>query len=139
MNLLRMGVRRCPDKRHLAPFKPVWQELSIGMDILLRGEREVLPKALVGEALDIAHKGHMGIVKTKHFLRASVWFPTMDAQAEALVKRCLPCQAVTPEIHREPLQMTPLPNEPWETVAADIFGPLPNGDKVLVVKCLRSK
>ena len=139
MNLLRAGVRRCPEERHLAPFKSIWQELSIGMGILLRGERVVLPQALVGEALDIAHKGHMGIAKTKHFLRTSVWFPKMDAQAEALVKRCLPCQAVTPETHREPLQMTPLPNEPWETVAADIFGPLPNGDKILVAKCLRSK
>ena len=139
MSLLRAGVRRCPEKRHLAPYKPIWQELSIGLGILLRGERVVLPQALVGEAVDIAHKGHMGIAKTKQLLRSTVWFPKMDARAEAHVKQCLPCQAVTPESHREPLKMTPLPDEPWEMVAADIFGPLPNGDKVLVVKCLRSK
>ena len=35
--------------------------------------------------------------------------------------------------------MTPLPAEPWQLVAADIFGPLPSGEKVLVLKCLRSK
>ena len=65
MSLLRAGVRRCPEKHHLAPYKPIWQELSIGLGILLRGERVVLPQALVGEAVDIAHKGHMGIAKTK--------------------------------------------------------------------------
>ena len=35
--------------------------------------------------------------------------------------------------------MTPLPPLPWQLVAADIFGPLPGGEKVLVLKCLRSK
>ena len=35
--------------------------------------------------------------------------------------------------------MTPLPPQPWQLVAADIFGPLPGGEKVLVLKCLRSK
>ena len=58
---------------------------------------------------------------------------------ESLVKKCLPCQAVTPEPKRDPLFMTPLPAEPWQLVAADIFGPLPSGEKVLVLKCLRSK
>ena len=35
--------------------------------------------------------------------------------------------------------MTALPLEPWQLVAADIFGPLPSGEKILVLKCLRSK
>ena len=35
--------------------------------------------------------------------------------------------------------MTPLPPEPWQLVAADIFGPIPSGEKLLVLKCLRSK
>ena len=139
MALLREGVRRCPKRRHLAPYKPIWQELSIGMGILLRGERVVLPQKLTEEALSIAHKGHMGIGKTKRYLRSSVWFPKMDARVESLIGRCLPCQAVTPEVKREPLVMTPLPEEPWQSVAADIFGPLPTGEKILVVKCLRSK
>ena len=35
--------------------------------------------------------------------------------------------------------MTPLPPEPRQLIAADIFGPLPSGVKVLVLECLRSK
>ena len=63
----------------------------------------------------------------------------MDSLIEAAVNRCIPCQAVTPCPRREPLQMTPLPAEPWQVVAADIFGPLPSGEKILVLKCLCSK
>ena len=139
MGLLRAGVRSCPPDKGLAPFKPIWSELSVGLGILLRGEKVVLPRTLVREALAIAHQGHMGIDKTKRFLRSCVWFPKMDSRVETLIKSCLPCQAVTPESRRDPLRMTPLPPEPWQLIAADIFGPLPSGEKVLVLKCLRSK
>ena len=139
MKLLRAGERPPLNDKRFTPFRPVWSELSIGMDILLRGERVVLPQTLVQEALAIAHQGHMGIGKTKRYLRSCLWFPGMDNHVEKMVKRCLPCQAVTPEPHRDPLRMTALPAEPWQLLAADIFGPLPSGEKVLVLKCLRSK
>ena len=139
MRLLRAGERPPLNDKRFTPFRPVWSELSIGMDILLRGERVVLPQTLVQEALAIAHQGHMGIGKTKRYLRSCLWFPGMDNHVEKMVKRCLPCQAVTPEPHRDPLRMTALPAEPWQLLAADIFGPLPSGEKVLVLKCLRSK
>ena len=140
MRLLQAGAVKCPaDDKRLAPFKPVWAELSVAADILLRGERVVLPQRLTKEALEIAHEGHMGVEKTKRYLRSAVWFPKMDALTERLVKSCIPCQAVTPSLHREPLRMTPLPPEPWQLVAADIFGPLPGGEKILVLKCLRTK
>ena len=41
----------------------------------------------------LAHSGHQGIVKTKRFLRDSVWFPGIDSMVEEAVKGCLPCQA----------------------------------------------
>ena len=94
MKLIRSGVKHCPADSLLAPFKPIWSELSIGMDILLRGERVVLPRTLTSEALAIAHQGHMGISKTKSYLRSAVWFPKMDGKVEAMIKSCLPCQAV---------------------------------------------
>ena len=129
MGLLRAGVRSCPPDKGLAPFKPIWSELSVGLGILLRGEKVVLPRTLVREALAIAHQGHRGIDKTKCFLRSCIWFPKMDSRVETLIKSCLPCQAVTPESRRDPLRMTPLPPEPWQLIAADIFGPLPSGKK----------
>ena len=41
IRLLRSGARSCPaDDNALSAFKPVWPELSIGADLLLRGERK---------------------------------------------------------------------------------------------------
>ena len=137
---LNAGMRTCPTQdKSLTPFKLIWAELSLGDGLLFRGERVVLPRTLVKDAIQLAHEGHMGIQKTKQYLRSCVWFPKMDSLVEAVIRKCIPCQAVTPGTRREPLQMTPLPAEPWQLVAADIFGPLPSGEKILVLKCLRSK
>ena len=43
----------------------------------------------------------------------------MDSLVDFIVKRCTPCQIAKPKFSREPLQMTPLPNEPWEQVSID--------------------
>ena len=43
----------------------------------------------------------------------------MDSPVDSIVKCCVPCQVATPKPSREPLQMTPLPNGPWEQVSID--------------------
>ena len=140
MQLLRSNVQSSPiDDKRLVPFRAIWTELSIGKGFLLRGDQIVLPQSLVKEALAIAHGGHMGVQKTKQYLRSGLWFPKMDSEVESMVRRCIACQAVTSLTRQEPLRKTPLPPLPWQLVAADIFGPLPGGEKVLVLKCLRSK
>ena len=52
---------------------------------------------------------------------------------EALVKECLPCLAAIEANTREPLQMSKLPDGPWEKVSTDFHGPLPSGHYLLVV------
>ena len=43
----------------------------------------------------------------------------MDSLVDSVVKRCIPCQVATLKPSREPLQMTPLPDGPWEQVSID--------------------
>ena len=83
----------------------------------------------------LAHSGHKGIVKAKHFLRDSVWFPGIDRMVEEAVKGCLPCQAANhdPKPVCEPLHMSPLPLGPWHELSVDFCGPFPSGDYLLVV------
>ena len=140
ISTLKAGTKYpCKPRTDMLPFKSIWSSLSVAEGVLLRGDRIVLPKSLVQDALRIAHEGHMGIEKSKKYLRNSVWFPRMDSLMEDEIRKCLPCSAVTPVSRRDPVVMTPLPPEPWQLIAADIFGPLPSGEKVLVMKCLRSK
>jgi hypothetical protein len=117
------------------PFVNVKDELSVCIGLIVRNHRLVLPHSLQSQAIDLAHVGHQGIVKTKLLLREKVWFPCIDKIVEQKVKTCLPCQAVTTDTHRhpEPLIMTPLPDAPRQEVAVDFVGPFPSGELLLVV------
>ena len=84
-------------------------------------------------ALDIAHEGHIGMPKTKALVRTKVWFPGIDKSIETMIHECLPWQATTPEERREPLNMSELPEGPWQHVSMDFCGPLPTGEYLLVI------
>ncbi|KAF7687611.1 hypothetical protein HF521_014839, partial [Silurus meridionalis] len=95
--------------------------------------RIVMPKTLQQRALELAHEGHQGLVKTKQLLREKVWFPRINKQAEHLLLDCIPCQASSTQIKHSPLQMSELPEGPWQNVSVDFCGPFPSGDYLLVI------
>ena len=109
-------------------------ELSLAHkdNIILKGQRIVLPEALQNRAVKIAHAGHQGIVKTMALLQEKVWFKNMQPLVEENIKNCYTCQISTHKPAREPLQMSQLPAAPWAEVSAD-FGHLQNGKYLLVV------
>ena len=116
-------------------FKTIRDELSFcdETDILLRGDKIVIPRSLQTKVIDIAHEGHQGLIKTKKLLREKVWFPYIDRSVESKVKSCLACQATTPVTNTEPLNMSPLPKSPWSELSIDFGGPYPSGESILVV------
>jgi len=83
----------------------------------------------------LAHSGHQGIVKTKRFLRDSVWFLGIDRMVEKVVKECLPCQATNhdPKPVCEPLHMSTLLLGPLQELSMDYCGSFPSGNYLLVV------
>ena len=121
--------------KDVSQYQQVKQELSISNGVILKGTRIIVPEKLPSRMIMLAHSGHQGIVKTKRFLRYSVWFPGIDKMVEELVKGCLPCQAANhdPKPALEPLQMSPLPQGLSQELFMDFCGPFPNGDYLLVV------
>lgn len=95
----------------LKAYHKLRHELTVNasQEIVLRGNRLVLPHTLYQKATQLAHVGHMGIVKTKQLVREKVWFPSIDAEVEKAVQGCIPCQATTLQHHSEPLKMSHLP------------------------------
>lgn len=83
--------------------------------------------------IDLAHEGHQGIVKTKYRLRSKVWWPCMDKEVERKCRICHGCQAVSDYPPPEPMQKVVPPNGPWQDCGADLLGPLPSGEYLLVV------
>ena len=123
------------NRMELNLFKKVHDELTVSSDskIVLRGSRIVIPTTLRERAIDIAHEGHQGLVKTKKLLREKVWFPGIDNEVQQKIKKCLACQANGPKNSPDPLHMTPLPPKPWHTLNMDFCGPLPTGEYLFVI------
>eukprot|EP00794_Sanderia_malayensis_P014472 gene14472-biopygen11586 len=118
----------------VCPFKSVKDELTINSDnIILRGTRIVVPSALQQRAVDLAHDPHQGLVKTKSLLREKVWFPGIDKITKATVDKCISCQETGKANPPEPLNMTSMPERPWDMVHIDFFGRVPTGEYLLVV------
>ena len=57
----------------------------------------------------------------------------MDKQVELKCRECFECQLVSAPVRPDPISSTRMPDHPWQHIACDILGPLPNGDHVFVV------
>ncbi|CAB3980121.1 Retrovirus-related Pol poly, partial [Paramuricea clavata] len=85
------------------------------------------------QTLALAHRRHLGIVKTKQNLRTKVWWPRLDKQAEQHVKECLTCQISGNPEPPPPLAVIPPPMAPWSCIHVDFYGPAPTGEHLLVL------
>ncbi|XP_055623755.1 uncharacterized protein K02A2.6-like [Toxorhynchites rutilus septentrionalis] len=114
-------------------YRVIANELCELQGVLIRGDRIVVPCSLQEKVLLTAHEGHSGITMMKNHLRSHVWWPKMDAQVEKFVKSGRGCTLVSAPEPPEPLQRSKLPSSPWHTIALDFFGPLPEGQHLMVV------
>lgn len=117
----------------IGAYKTIETELCFSNNILLRGNRIVLPESLRARALELGHEGHPGMTIMKKRLRAKVWWPKMDGQIEKFVKQCKGCTLVGAPNAPEPLRPTELPSKPWQHIAIDFCGPLPSGHHLFVI------
>lgn len=76
-------------------YKRLKDEFSVHNGLVLRRNRIVIPATVRNKAVDLAHLGHHGIVKTKQLIRDKVGFPGIDKMTEETIQNCLPCQVAT--------------------------------------------
>ncbi|XP_015269762.1 PREDICTED: uncharacterized protein K02A2.6-like [Gekko japonicus] len=120
-------VRGWPEKTdpEFAAYATRRDELSAHKGCLLWGDRVVVPHALRQRVLQALHEAHPGIVRMKGLARSYVWWPGIDAEVEAWVKRCQPCQAVRPSPPGAPAQAWESTRTPWSRLHIDFAGPFP--------------
>jgi hypothetical protein len=120
-------------------FKRVFTDLSIsGGGLILMGKRIFIPENLRKRVMELAHEGHQGVTKTTNLLRNRVLFPRIDKSVKDLINTCTVCSMNT-KTNPEPLKMTDCDTQPWTKIAADFFGPLPDGSEILILKDTHSK
>ncbi|XP_042338488.1 uncharacterized protein K02A2.6-like, partial [Plectropomus leopardus] len=103
------------------PYFPFRDELTIEDDIVMKGQRTVVPQSLQKMYVSMLHRGHPGAEATKRRARGIVFWPTMTKDIEEEVQACSVCNSTKPHQQKEPLHLHPVPELPWSTLAADIF------------------
>ena len=115
------------------PYHARKLELSIQDNCILWGSRIIVPKPGREQILSLLHEGHPGISKMKGLARSYVWWPNIDADIEAQVKRCNQCQLNQPSPPIVPMHPWEWPEHPWERIHIDFAGPFMGKMFLLVI------
>ena len=105
-------------------LRPYWQikdDLAIVDDIILFGQRMVIPLAMRNQVMKALHVSHHGQVRTLCRAHQTVYWPNITQENRTMVEqceRCTECQASQPN---QPLVVESHPSRPFESVAADLF------------------
>ncbi len=80
----------------------------------------------------MAHEGHQGVNKNQSLITREGMVRRNQQNGRTTSKSWLACQVATPEVARESLQMSPLPDQAWDEISVD-FAELSTGDYLLVL------
>ena len=89
-------------------------------ELLLFGNRIVVPEELQDDVLEKIHQGHQGILKCRLRATSAGWWPGISKDIENRVKECHTCASRIPQ-RKEPMIASDLPLYPWQKVGADLF------------------
>ena len=70
--------------------------------------------------LNRLHEGHQGVSRSQARARLTLYWPGIDRDIENYIQGCHYCQDHLPFQGKEPLILKPLPERPFQQIAADI-------------------
>lgn len=103
------------------PYWKLRDSLYADGELVLYGQRIVVPPALRRRTLSRLHDSHRGVDATKRRAQQTVFWPGIDADITSTVRACESCQVLQPSQQQEPLLNDDHPSRPFESVSADFF------------------
>ena len=121
--------------KDLEPYIHVKQELSVVEGPIFREQQIILPAALQRKVVKLGHslRHVLGKTKTKQLLGEKYWFPLMNSMIDTAIDQCYECQVATKDSTEEPIKVSSIPSQPWDTVSIDFGGPYPDSHYNLVL------
>ena len=118
-------------KKEVQPYWASRHDLAVISDVLVKGDRIVIPKSLRKDVLSKLHNAHQGMSRSKHRARQTCYWPTMNMEIEKMIQKCNECLHYKPSKKVEELHPHTVPTRPWQKVGTDLFE-LGGNDYVLV-------
>ena len=105
----------------IRPYANVKDLLCIDEDLIVCGQRLLIPRKMRKEVLKLLHSSHQGIERTRQRARQSVYWPGINNDIENTVKTCQECQKLLPSLQKEPMKVEVEPTRPFQSVSTDYF------------------
>ena len=141
--MIKKGQTAIPrqESDNVRKFSPIMHELTLAANgIIMKHDRMVLPTSLQGKAIELAHRGsHPGRSGMERRLRYHFFFHDMFGKVKDFVESCEICSVFVDKKTKEPIRPHEVPKRCWETVAVDLFGPMPSSKHVVVVQDIGSR
>ena len=141
--LVRQGAKTASrdDVDDVRRFNQLLADMTVtGNGIILKDDRMVLPESLHNVAIQLAHRGsHPGQSGIERRLRYHFFFHKMFDKVKQFVRECPACSIFVDKKTKEPITHHAIPEKAWETVAVDLFGPMPSSRHVVVVQDIGSR
>lgn len=105
-------------------LQPYWrhrEELSIVDQVVMYGERIVIPPSLRPNICQNLHSAHQGTTSMSERARATVFWPGISSSIQAIRDKCDTCWRIAPSQPNLPPVEPTIPSIPFEAVAADYF------------------
>ena len=114
-------VSLCNVPEALRQYWKVKEDFCIVDNLILKGDRIVIPSSRRELVLKAIHEGHLGIEKCKARARICVYWPNLDDDIERVVRQCSVCNQYTRGNQKEQLHPHSITMLPWHKVGGDYF------------------
>ena len=124
--VMKMIKEGWPPHKKLVPptircFWDIRNDLHEAEGIIMKSQKLVIPFNMRQHILELLHKAHLGIEKTKARARATVYWPGISGDIETYIRKCKECQQYTYKNPKERFIAHPIPDTPWTKIGSDIF------------------
>ena len=105
------------------PYKIKSHKLAVEANCVVWGTRVVIPLAGRARILTEIYEAYPETARMKGLARGVVWWPSINAELEQLVRKCEICQMNRPNLSSAPLHTHGSGQKPWSRVHVDYAGP----------------
>ena len=106
---------------NLAEYWKYREKLNVVDDVVMMGERVVIPVSLRQEVLDHLHGAHHGVSQMTALAQRTVFWPGILADIQKTRDKCRTCDSIAPSQRQTRPKEPAVPTYPFEMVCSDYF------------------